>query len=70
MVAVAAAAKQRDHAAAGKVAHGLEDVFQRVGRMRIIQDHLVGRIGIQHFGAARHGAHAFQPLDDIIQRYP
>ena len=41
MVAVAATAKEHNQQASRKGAHGGEHVFQRVGRMSVVQDHLI-----------------------------
>ena len=64
MVAVAAAAKEHDQAAACEGAHGGQHVLQRVGRMGVVENHLVRRAGVEDFHTARHVLHAFQALAD------
>ena len=69
VVAVAAAAKQGNQAAPGGFAHGFQDVFQAVGRVRVIKDNAVRRFRFQKFDASRYGAHVFQAVANGFRAY-
>ena len=53
-VAVAAAAEHDEHARVGKAADGRENIFQPVGRVRIINEHGVVRVRRHHLRPAAH----------------
>ena len=71
-VAVAAAAEDRDHAARPQLAHGLEQVLERVVGVGVVDDHREVLAGVHALQPARHAAQrreaARRPLSGATPR--